>query len=64
MTDWWPKQLTPLPADDPAAYAAELCRRLENPDTVLVLDAGGRVCGVREMTLGEMWAEPGGEDAP
>lgn len=55
MSDWWPKQPAPLPAD-PAVFREELLRRLANPDAVLVLNGDGSVHGVREMTLGEMFA--------
>ena len=54
----WPGDLTRIPADSPAAYAAELRRYLEDPETVIVLNGNGSFHGVRRLTLGEMWAEP------
>lgn len=55
MSDWWPKQPIPLPAE-PSAFREELLRCLTDPDAVLVLNGDGSVCGVRETTLGEWFA--------
>jgi len=55
MSDRWPKQITPLPAE-PSAFREELLHCLTDPDAVLVLNGDGSVHGVRETTLGEWFA--------